>query len=289
MAYIATLALNGITYAGLLFVVASGLSLVYGLMRVINMAHGSLYILGACLGYLIYKALGDNWIVAFFSAGVLLLIICFLLQLMVYDRAFNKPTLGLLVSLGISWIAIDICTNLTRGETKSFNPDGIFRSTFRIGALTYPVSRLVVLGVAVVEAVALVIILKKTKIGQIIRAGVDDRDIVSALGINIHRVFLGVFAASGFLVGIAGVLGGTLSGFSVVDAGDMQMYALMVIIIGGSGNIFGTAIAALIIGLLNSFTMAFVPNFSTVIVFMFIMIVLVVKPQGLFGREARKS
>lgn len=288
MAYISTLFLNGITYAGLLFVVASGLTLVYGLMRVVNMAHGSLYITGACLGYMIYKALGDNWTFAFLGAGVALTIICFILQLVVYDRAFNKPALGVLLSLGISWIAIDICNELTRGETKAFNPEGIFRQTFAIGELTYPVSRLVVLAVAVVECIILVLILKKTKIGQIIRAGVDDRDIVSALGINIHRVFLGVFAASGFLVGIAGVLGGTLSGFSIFDAGNMQMYALMVIIVGGSGNIIGTAIAAAIIGLLNSFTMAYIPNFSTVIVFLFVMTVLVFKPQGLFGREARQ-
>lgn len=289
MAYFSTLFLNGITYAGLLFVVASGLTLVYGLMRIVNMAHGSLYITGACLGYLVYKALGDNYGVALLAAGVFLTVICFLLQLVVYDRAFNKPTLGVLLSLGVSWIAIDICNELTRGETKAFNPEGLLRQTFAIGDLTYPYSRLVVLLVAVIECIALVLILKRTRVGQIIRAGVDDRDIVCALGINIHKVFLGVFAASGFLVGIAGVLGGTLSGFSIFDAGNMQMYALMVIIVGGSGNIMGTAIAAALIGLLNSFTMAYVPNFSTVIVFVFVMLVLVFRPQGLFGREARQQ
>ena len=118
MAYISTLFLNGITYAGLLFVVASGLTLVYGLMRVVNMAHGSLYITGACLGYMIYKALGNHWAFAFLGAGVALTIICFFLQLLVYDRAFNQPALGVLLSLGISaWLPNTVAS--TRSTTRS--------------------------------------------------------------------------------------------------------------------------------------------------------------------------
>ncbi|MEG1557680.1 MAG: branched-chain amino acid ABC transporter permease, partial [Oscillospiraceae bacterium] len=257
MAYFSILLLNGLTYAGLLFVVASGLTLVYGLMRVINMAHGSMYILGACIGYVVYKSLDNNWIAGIVAAGIAMTVICFILQLTIYDRAFNNPTAGILVSLGVSWVILDICTEITRGETRTFSPEGFFRTNFAVGNLTYPISRLFVLVVALVECLLLVVILKKTKIGQIIRAGVDDRDMVSALGINIHKVLLGVFSAAGLLVGIGGVLGGTMSGFSIEGAGTMQMYALMVVIIGGSGNIFGTAIAATIIGLLDSFTMAY--------------------------------
>ncbi|MBC8535330.1 branched-chain amino acid ABC transporter permease [Feifania hominis] len=287
MSYYLTLLFNGLTYAGLLFVVSSGLMLIYGLMRVVNMAHGSMYILGAMIGYLVYKANGNNWMLGIVSAGIAMAVICFLLELTVFSRAFNNATAGILISLGISWIIIDICLELTRGETKTFSPDGFFRSTFTIGELTYPMSRMFVLFCALVECVILMIVLKKTRIGQIIRAGVDDREIVSALGINIQRVFLGVFTVAGLLVGIGGVLGGTMGGFDVATASTMQMYALMVIIVGGHSNFVGTAVASLIIGLLDSFTMAFVPNFSSVIVFMAVMLVLILKPGGLFGKEAR--
>ena len=135
----------------------------------------------------------------------------------------------------------------------------------------------------------MVLVIKKTKIGQIIRAGVDDRDMVSALGINIKAVFLGVFAFSGLLVGLGGVMGGTMNGFGHLQAATMQMYSLMIIIVGGRGNIMGAGVAAVIIGLLYSFLTAYMTNISMVIIFVFVMVVMVLKPNGLFGKEARRN
>ncbi|NLJ63835.1 MAG: branched-chain amino acid ABC transporter permease [Christensenellaceae bacterium] len=289
MIYNLTLLLNGITYAGLLFVVASGLTLVFGLMRMVNMAHGSMYILGASVGWLLYKISNHNWVLALLGAGVVMMLVAFLLQLALYNKAYGNPILGIMISIGVSWIFTDLSIELTRGEAKAFSPEGIVGSTFQLGELTYPYSRLIVLVVAIAELILILIILKKTKVGQIIRAGVDDRDMVSSLGINIELIFLGVFAFSGFLVGLAGVLGGTMVSFSTDGAGSMQMLALMVIIVGGRGSIEGAALAALMIGLLDSFTSAYVPNISTIIVFSFVMAVLVLKPQGLFVKEVRKQ
>lgn len=289
LSYFIILVLNGLTFAGLLFVVASGQTLVYGLLRIVNMGHGSLYTLAACIGYFVYSALGNNWLAGVFAGGVAMTIVYLFLQWGLFQKVMANSTQTIMVSLGVSWIVLDIVEGITKGESKAFNPEGFFRLSIPIGNMSYPVTRLFLLAVAIVECILLVLVIKKTKIGQIIRAGVDDRDMVSALGINIKAVFLGVFAFSGLLVGLGGVMGGTMNGFGHLQAATMQMYSLMIIIVGGRGNILGAGVAAVIIGLLYSFLTAYLTNISMVIIFIFVMIVMILKPNGLFGKEARKN
>jgi len=279
--------LNGITHAGFLFVIASGLMLVFGLMRIINLAHGAFYIMAATLGFFAYQAFGSSWIMGLLSATVAMSVFSFLFYKFFLQRA-SEPSTAILVTLGISWIIIDICLELTMAESRTILPEGILRATFAIGNINYPLSRLFVLACAIVQCIALYLMIKKTKIGQTIRAGVDDRDMVSALGIDINNVFLWVFTLSGLLIGIGGVLGATMGAFNVALAPPIiQVLSLMVIIIGGSSNILGLAAAAMIIGLVNSFAMAFVPNLADVLVFTLVMVVLVLKPDGLFSKEVR--
>ncbi|MBQ9300567.1 MAG: branched-chain amino acid ABC transporter permease [Clostridia bacterium] len=289
LSYFLILLLNGLTFAGLLFVVASGQTLVYGLLRIVNMGHGSLYTLGACIGYFVYKALENNWIAGVIAGGIAMTIIYLFLQWGLFQRVMSNATQTIMVSLGISWIVQDIVEGITKGESKAFNPEGFFRLSIPIGNMSYPVTRLFLLLVAIIECIILVLIIKKTKIGQIIRAGVDDRDMVSALGINIKAVFLGVFAFSGLLVGMGGVMGGTMNGFGHLQASTMQMYSLMIIIVGGRGDILGAGIAAVVIGLLYSFLTAYLTNISMVLIFAFVMLVMIFKPNGLFGKEVRRS
>ena len=279
--------LNGITHAGFMFVIASGLMLVFGLMRIINLAHGAFYVLAATLGFFAYQAFGGSWIMGLLTGAIVMSVFCYLFYRFMLNRA-TDPSTAILVTLGISWVIIDICLVLTMAESRTILPEGILRATFPIGHINYPLSRLFVFACAVIQCFALYLMLKKTRIGQTIRAGVDDRDMVSALGIDINNVFLWVFTLSGLLIGIGGVLGATMSAFNVALAPPIvQVYSLMVIIIGGSANIFGIAVAALIIGLVNSFAMAFVPNLADVIVFTMVMVVLVTRPDGLFSKEVR--
>lgn len=289
LSYFIILVLNGLTFAGLLFVVASGQTLVYGLLRIVNMAHGSLYTLGACVGYFVYSALDNNWLAGVVAGGIAMMVIYLFMQWGLFQKVMSNSTQTIMVSLGVSWIVLDIVEGITKGESKAFNPAGFFRMSIPIGEMSYPVTRLFLLAVAIIECILLVLVIKKTKIGQIIRAGVDDRDMVSALGINIKAVFLGVFAFSGLLVGLGGVMGGTMNGFGHLQASTMQMYSLMIIIVGGRGNILGAGVAAVIIGLLYSFLTAYLTNISMVIIFMFVMVVMILKPNGLFGKEVRKN
>lgn len=281
-----TLLLNGFTFAGLLFVMTSGLTMIFGLMNIINMGHGALYVTAAYIGYLIFVATG-SWTLGLAASAVGMAVVYFVLQIALFQRALNNSMLGIMISLGISWILTDIINISTQGVTNVIQPGGFFNNSFRVGNVTYPITRIVVLACAIAEFAVMYLVLKNTKIGMIVRAGVDDRDMVDSLGVNIKAVFLGVFTVSGFLVGIAGMMGGTMYGFNITAGDTLQMYAIMIIILGGSGNLMGTALGALILGLLYSFTTAFLPNYSALIIFGFVMVMMVFKPNGILGKEAR--
>ena len=279
--------MNGITQAALLFVISSGLAMVYGLMKIVNMAHGAFYLMAAFIGHAILARTG-SWLLALLFTAILMAVFCLLLQVTLFKRALNNPMLGTLMSLGLALFITDIVLFYSLGLFQTIiGPPFIARPYNLFGIMNYPGSRIVVLVAALIQAVLMYILIQKTKLGQIIRAGVNDRDMVSALGINISKVFIIVFVLAGLFVGIGGVLGGTMQAFGVGIESQIQMLALMVIIVGGQGSIFGAAMSSLLIGLTGSITMAFVPNASSVIVFGIVMLILVYRPQGLFGMEGR--
>ena len=278
--------MNGITYGALLFVVASGLSLVYGLMHVVNMAHGAFYLFGAYFGFLTWK-LTDNWWLAILGGGIVMGVVSYFIKKVLYTKSFGGRE-GSLLTLGISMILVDIVLMLSQGYTNAIVAPSYISRSIDLGIISYPGIRLFILAFALVEMIVLYIVIQKTRFGQIIRAGVDDRDIVAAMGININRMFTIVFVLAGVLAGIGGTLSGSMQSFQVGNESTMQMFSLMVIIIGGQGSLLGTGIGAFIIGLMDSFTKATVPNISAPIVFGTVLLVLAFKPMGLLGKEARK-
>ena len=267
--------MNGLTYGALLFMCASGFTLVYGLMRVVNMAHGSFYLFGSFMSYMALKLTG-NWYLAILAGALSVGVLAFLVKTTLYAKGF-------------SYVIIDSCLAIFGAQPMTIKADALINRGVFIGFMTYPGVRLFILLVAVVEAIILFFIIKKTRLGQLVRAGVDDKEMVMALGVNINRIFTAVFVMAGILVGIGGALGGSFQSFQVgATEGNIQIYSLMVVIIGGQGSLVGAAIGALLIGLVDSFTKAFIPDISTVVVFAVMMFVLAFRPQGILGKRGRQ-
>jgi branched-chain amino acid transport system permease protein len=294
--FVATI-FNGVTLAGLYFLVASGFTLVFGLMRNVNLAHGSLYLFGAYIGYAVAEATG-YWLIgvaAGFLAGA---IVGALLQILVFRRMEGDDLRQTLVTIGISIVAADLMLAVWSGKTYQFGiPDWLngavttpivlaFRSNGAAVPMTYPLYRLIVLLAAIVIGIGLWLVLHRTRIGMMIRAGVDDRAMLSASGVNVHVLFAIVFAIGAGLAGFAGVVGG--SALSIAPGEDVRylLASLVVVIVGGMGSITGAAIGALLIGLAEQIGLAYFPTYGIVLTFVIMVAVLAFRPQGIMGRAA---
>ena len=282
-----TVTLNGITLGGLYFLVASGFTLVFGLMRVVNLAHGSLYLLGAYIGWSIADTTG-NWILAVITAPLIVAVIGIILQQGLLRRIQGQDLREAMVTIGVSIVVADLLLAYYGGQSHEFSPpDAINASTNLVLAdVTYPTFRLFTLVTAVVIGVGLWFLLRHTRLGMIIRAGIDDREMVSALGINIQLVFAIVFGLGALLAGLAGIIGGTNLSVGPGDDSLYLLYSLITVIIGGMGSVGGAAIGALLVGLVAQYGLAYAPTYSVLLTFAMMIIVLAVRPQGLLGRPS---
>jgi branched-chain amino acid transport system permease protein len=276
--------LNGVTYGALLFLFASGFTFIFGLMRVVNMAHGAFYLLGAYVGLTVY-GLTKNWILAIAGALVVIGLLAGLIQVTMLRRIQGEDMREALLTLGLGMIITDLVLAIWGGMPQFIPAPSAIAQPLVFGEITYPSFRLFVLGIAIVEGLGFWFLLNKTQIGRIIRAGVDDRNMVSALGININRVFTLVFILGGLLVGFSGAIGGSYFAFSQGTEFTVLTYALVVVIMGGMGSVAGSALGALIVGLLDSFGKTYALPFTMLIIFGSLMLVLAFRPQGLLGRE----
>ena len=273
--------LNGLTYAGLLFVIASGFTLIFGLMRVVNMSHGAFYLLGAYIGYSVQRQTG-NWVLAVIagtlSVGIAALVLQWLVQRVEGDLPQTLLTLGGALMIG------DLCLWVWGGLPMTLKAPQQLKTLVDFGIIQYPGFRLFVLFVAVVVGAGLWYMLYRTQLGRIIRAGVDNRAMVSALGINIDRLFVLVFVLGGLLIGFSGTIGGSYLAFGSGTDFDILTYALVVVIMGGMGSLGGSAIGALIVGLVDSFGRTYMAGVSIFLLSGTLLVVLAFRPQGLFGR-----
>jgi branched-chain amino acid transport system permease protein len=286
--------LNGVTLAGLYFLVASGFTLVFGLMRNVNLAHGSLYLLGAYVGYDV-AAWSDNWFLGVVAGAVALGIVGAMLQVLVFQRLTGDELRQTLVTIGISIVAADLMLAIWGGKTYQFSLpaslDGAvatpivtaIKANGQVVTLRYPLYRLVVLLTSLVIGVGLWLALNRTKFGAMIRAGVDDRAMLSTVGVNVRLLFVGVFAIGGFLAGLSGVIGG--SALSVAPGEDVRylLASLVVVIVGGMGSIVGAAIGALLVGLAEQLGLVYLPTYGVVLTFVIMVVTLALRPQGIMG------
>jgi len=275
--------LNGLSHAGLLFIMASGLTLAFGLMRVVNLAHGAFYLWGGYIGISVFRATG-NWWLALLAGGAAIALLGFIKERILLHWVRGKVLSESLMAIGLATILADLALSIWGGSPLSIRVPADLNPRITLLGITYPGFRLLVILMSVVIGLGLWLLLAKTKLGALIRAGVDDRETTAALGINIYVLFTLVFMLSAFLAGVAGVIGGTF--LTIQPGADFQVLtlALVVIIIGGMGSLPGAAIGALVTGLILSFGRAYVPELSFFLTFAPMAIILAIRPQGLFGR-----
>ena len=278
--------LNGLTLASLYFIVASGFTLIFGLMRVVNMAHGSLYLLGAYVGYEVQAATG-NWALAALAGAGAAAALGALLQVSLFGWMQGQDLRQALVAIGVSIVLADLMLAAWGGTTYQIALPAAVRSFVPLPVVRrYPESRLVLIGIAVLIGLGLWLLLARTRLGALIRAGVDDRRMVEALGVNVPLVFLGVFAIGGALAGFAGVVGGSVLSIAPGEDARYLLSSLIVVIVGGMGSIPGAAIGALLVGLAETYGLAYVPTYGVAFTFLIMVAVLAVRPRGLLGRAA---
>lgn len=276
--------LNGLTFAGLLFMVASGFTLVFGLMRIVNLAHGAFFLLAAYVGLSVQRYTG-SWYLGIVGGALLVGVLALVIQLGLLRRVQGDDNLEALLTLGIGFIVADAVLALWGGMPQSIRAAPEISRPIALGNIVYPGTRLFVLSIAVMQGVLLWLLLTRTQLGRMIRAGVDNRVMVSSLGININLVFSSVFFLAGLLVGMSGVIGGSYLAFQPGTDMFILTYAIVVVIMGGMGSLGGAALGALVVGLADSFSKAYVPQMSMLIIFVLLGAVLAFRPQGFFGRE----
>jgi branched-chain amino acid transport system permease protein len=288
--------LNGITLGGLYFLVASGFTLIFGLMRNVNLAHGSLYLFGGYVGYGISASTG-SWILSFVIAFVAVALVGVLLQIVVFRRMEGQDLRQTMVTIGLSIVFADLMLWAFGGDFYQIQTPSWLIGPVQLPLITavrssgdpiylqYPLVRLVILAASVVIGVAMWLTLNRTRIGMIVRAGVDDRDILAATGVQIQVVFVLVFALGAGLAGIAGVVGGTFQSISPGEDTRFLLASLVVVIVGGMGSITGAALGAVIIGLAEQLGSVYIPTYAIVVTFLIMVLVLALRPQGLLARR----
>lgn len=284
--YLVTL-LNGLTLASLYFIVASGFTLVFGLMRNVNLAHGSLYLLGGYVGFIIAEKSG-SWALALLGGFVATAVVGLLIQALILRRMQGQELRQTLVTIGLSILIADLLLWTFTAEVHQMEAPAWLKGPIRgipiINA--YSMYRLSLLVLGVVIGVALWLFLNRTRVGMMIRAGVDDRAMLAASGVNVGLVFAITFAIGAGLAGLGGVVGAIE--LSMVPGEDTRLLlaSLIVVIVGGMGSVTGAAIGAVMLGLAETFGLAYAPTYSVVFTFVILVIVLAFRPRGLMGRPA---
>lgn len=293
--------LDGVTFAGLLFVVASGFTLIFGLMRTVNMAHGSLFLGAAYIAHEIQtNMVGKDanidardvsvlaWLVPLIFAGAIVAVGGLVMQQLLLRWNQGQDLRQALMTLAVAVIAADQMLARFGGVAQPLKWPGAVTHFFEIVGERYATSRLFMLGVALLVGAALWLWLNRTRMGMVIRAGVDDQEMVRALGINVTAVFAATFLVGSFLAGVGGVLGGSFAG-SVAPGvdGAWLLNSLVVVIIGGLGSVKGAVAGSLLYGMVVAFSPAYLPAgytyYSVIFTFALLAVVLAVRPNGLYG------
>jgi branched-chain amino acid transport system permease protein len=272
-----------VTLGGLLFLLSAGFSLIFGLMRIPNLTHGSMFMLGAYFGVTLI-AWGFGFWLSALLAGLGVALFGGIVERFILRRLVGSELAQVLVTLGLSFMVADVCLMEWGGDPISVDTPSVARGVTHIFNMAFPIYRLVIIVIAVVIAAALWGLLDRTRLGAMIRAAVDDPAMARAVGIRVSRLFTIVFCLGAGLAGFAGVIGGPiLSVYPGLDQ-DMLPLALVVVILGGSGSLLGSLVGSFVVGFLYNFGQALFPELAYVVLFLPMLIVLVVRPQGLFGR-----
>ncbi|MBI4755806.1 MAG: branched-chain amino acid ABC transporter permease [Betaproteobacteria bacterium] len=277
--------LNALQYGLLLFLVASGLTLVFGIMGIINLAHGSFYMVGAYLAFALTSLTG-NLLGAILLGIPLALAFGAALEWLLFSRLYQRDHLEqVLLTYGLILIFEELRSILVGDDVHGVAVPAIFSASIPLNeTLSYPVYRLVISAVCIVLALALYFLIQRTRLGMMIRAGSHDRDMVEALGINIALVYRVVFALGVALAALAGMLAAPVSSVYPGMGGQVLIISFVVVVIGGIGSVGGAALGALLIGFADTFGKVLLPDFAGVVVYLVMAAVLLWRPRGILGK-----
>lgn len=277
-------ALNGISFGMLLFLLAAGLSLIFGLMKILNLTHGSFYLLGGYVGLTVIQKTG-SFILAVIAAAIAIALIGTVIERFFLRRFHLQELPQALVTFGFLFIISDLTTVIWGANPQTIPRPALFDGAVHLGGFYYPEYRLFIIVFGLVIAGLLWWLQEGTRIGAMLRASVDDEEVARALGINVSLLFTLVFAVGAALAALGGVMGGPIVG--IYPGADFQILLLgfVVVIIGGLGSLKGALIGALIVGLLDNFGKVLFPELALFTIFAPMALILAVRPTGLFGRE----
>lgn len=275
---------NGVSYGALLFLLASGLSLIFGVMRIVNLAHGSFFLLGGYVALTVIWTTG-SWLLAIPAAALAIAVVGLLMERVFLRPLGFDPLRQVLLTVGFAYLFQQAALDIWGGDNLDIVPPAVLKESAVIGGFYFPVYRVFMIAMAVVVGLILWHAMEKTRLGAIVRATVDDSEMARGVGIDTSRVSMLIFALGAFLAGLGGVIGGAFLGvYPGLDFAILPI-AFAVVIIGGMGSLAGAAVGSLLVGLADNFGKALFPEISYFTLYAPMVLILALKPTGLFGRE----
>lgn len=272
--------LNGLALGMVLFLVAGGLTIIFGLLRVINLAHGSFYLVGAYVGLTVQRSFG-NYLVALLVAPLAVAALAFVVDLVLRRGLYGQPVNQVLATLGVAFIVGDLILWGYGGDPQTIGGPAFLSGAVELGPVFYPKYRLAIIVFGLVFATVLGTIWKRTRVGALLRAGVDDAPMLESLGVPVSRVFTSTFVVGSMIAAAAGVLGGPLLGAYIGLDFDVLLWSVVIVVVGGLGSPLGAFLGAIAIGLVDSYSKAYMPHLSYFAVFGPVVLILAFRPTGL--------
>jgi len=281
---------NGLSYGMLLFIITCGLSLIFGILGVLNLSHGSLYMVGAYVAYSLTATYSQSFWLALIIAPIVVGVLALVVELVLLRPTYQLGHLSqVLLTFGLAYILHDLARMFWGSNVLSVQVPAVLTGSISIFGQTFPTYRIIIIAIGLILGTILWLVQEKTKWGAIIRAGLSDKEMVSALGINIKVVFTVVFVIGGFLAGLGGVISSPILGIYPNMEFETLIIALVVLVIGGLGSISGTFVASILVGIAETFGRFLFPELSMFIVFALMAIILIVKPSGLLGKQVNEA
>jgi branched-chain amino acid transport system permease protein len=279
---------NGLVLGALLALISSGLTIIYGTLGVLNLAHGAMFMLGGYAGWLTYAYTG-SFIAAVIGGSLFVMIVGILVERIIIRFFYDRPDEDqLLVTFGLGIVFVEVIRFFFGSLSKTVPPPSLFQGITSLGFMFYPTYRLALLGIVAVALLSLYIVLYRTRIGMIVRAGIEDSVMVDSLGIDVYKVFMLVFGIGAMAAGFAGIVNAPVVSIAP-DIGEMILVqTFVVVVIGGVGSFPGAILGGLIAGEIISITSMFNPGYAYVMLFVAMTLVLVWRPYGLLGAAGRE-
>lgn len=282
MELIINLAINGISQGMLIFLIAAGLTLIFGLMDVLNFAHGGIFAWGAFIGVFSY-AYTDSYLLSLVAAVIGGLILGLITELLIIRPVYGNHIRQILITLGLLLVISELIKVVFGPDIKATKPPAYLEGNWQFGDITIIKYRAFIIGVGLLIFLVMMLLLRYSRIGLIVRAGVMDKEMVQALGINIRVVFIGIFMVGSALAALGGAMSAPMFGSIYAELGmNYGIFAFIVVIIGGMGSVPGALLAALLVGVSNTFFQYYVPILSMAVTMIIMLLVLIFRPQGLF-------